>query len=250
MTYCVAIRLKAGMIFASDSRTSAGVDNISTFCKMHRFKRQGEREIFLLSAGNLGTTQEVLSVLRIEIERSEAQNILELESMFKVARKVGEIVRGVIARLSAHCQHGNVDFSCSFLLGGQIKGEEQRLFLIYAAGNFIEATHETAFFQVGELKYGKPILDRVINYATSVNNAIKCTLISFDSTMRSNLSVGLPLNLAFLPRQDEQIAEIATPLTHLIDENHESYQRLRQEWSLGLQQAFAQIHNPNWWDLP
>lgn len=248
MTYCVAMRVSHGIIFASDSRTSAGVDNISVFCKTSHFSIPNEREIFLLNAGNLGTTQEVISLLRKEIEHNEEGNLLTLDSLFDVARKVGDTVREVIRRLPS--SNSNVDFGCSFIIGGQIKNERQRLFMIYAAGNFIEATKETPFFQIGELKYGKPMLDRVIQFDTSIDDAIKCTLVSFDSTMRSNLSVGLPINLSFLPNtsvtKDEELP-LAKPLMTLIDENNLLFQQVRREWAKGLQEVFVKIPNLNWW---
>lgn len=249
MTYCVGIRLKSGLIFASDSRTSAGVDYISVFCKTHRFSVKGEREIFLLNAGNLGTTQEVVSILRREIQKNIEDNILELESLFDVAGKVGDTVRKVISRLPSNSTSG-VDFGCSFLVGGQIKGETQRLFKVYSEGNFIEATSETPFFQIGESKYGKPILDRVIHFETNIPDAIKCALVSFDSTMRSNLSVGLPINLFYLPNNvsstDEPV-DIAEPLGSLLDEDNEELENLRQKWRTGLQKVFVDIPNYDWW---
>lgn len=249
MTYCVGIRLKSGLIFASDSRTSAGVDYISVFCKTHRFSVKGEREIFLLNAGNLGTTQEVVSILRREIQKNTDGNILELESLFDVASKVGDTVRKVMSRLPSHSSSG-VDFSCSFLVGGQIKGESQRLFKVYSEGNFIEATAETPFFQIGESKYGKPILDRVIDFETNIPDAIKCALVSFDSTMRSNLSVGLPINLYYLPNTISDVEEhsaIAEPLSSLLDEDNEELESLRQKWRTGLQKVFVDIPNYDWW---
>ncbi len=246
MTYCVAIKLKAGVIFASDSRTSAGVDNISVFCKTHQFQVPGDREIFLLNSGNLATTQEVISILRREVQKGEEGHILSLDSLFDVARRVGDTIRNVIGRLSS--PRSGVDFSCSFLVGGQIRGEHQRLFMIYPEGNFIEATQETPFFQIGELKYGKPILDRVINYQTPINDAVKCILVSFDSTMRSNLSVGLPINVAYLPTVSPEVIGVAKPFTSRIDENNESFKKLRHEWCEGLQQVFSNIPNLDWWN--
>lgn len=251
MTYCIGIKLDSGIIVASDSRTSAGVDYISVFSKTHRFSVEGEREIFLLNAGNLGTTQEVVSVLRREIQKGVEGNLLELESLFDVAGKVGDTVCKVMQRLRNNGNNG-VDFSCSFLVGGQIRGEGQRLFKVYSEGNFIEATKETSFFQIGESKYGKPILDRVIEYTTNVPDAIKCALVSFDSTMRSNLSVGLPINLHYLPKSlvgasAEESAEIKEPLGALLDENHAELRKLREHWRSGLQNVFANIPNYNWW---
>lgn len=250
MTYCVAIKLKAGTIFASDSRTSAGVDNVSIFRKTHYFNVPGEREIFLLNAGNLGTTQEVVSILRKEIERGDENNILTLESLFDVARKIGDTIKAVMERLPARHTSG-VDFTCSFLVGGQIKHESQRLFMVYSQGNFIEATRDTPFFQIGESKYGKPMLDRVIHYDTSISDAIKCTLVSFESTMRSNLSVGLPIDLTCLSTTSEPSEagyEIAKPQTCRIDENNEAFKLLSNNWREGLQKVFSDIPAPDLWD--
>lgn len=250
MTYCVAIKLKAGIILASDSRTSAGVDNISMFRKAHHFQIPGEREIFLLNAGNLATTQEVISILHREIEKGEAKNILSLESLFEVAKKVGDLVHSTISRLPVASSPG-IDFSCSFLIGGQIKNEKQRLFLVYAQGNFIEATSDTTFFQIGESKYGKPMLDRIINYDTSLNDAIKCILVSFDSTIRSNISVGLPIDLICLPTTDilsETGFPVTMPQTCRIDENNEAFKRLSNNWREGLQKVFSEIPTPELWN--
>lgn len=251
MTYCVAIKLDSGIVFASDSRTNAGIDNISVFCKTAHFSVSGEREIFILSAGNLGTTQEVISLLKKEISRNLEDNILSFDSLFDVARKVGDTVREVIRRLPS--SNANIDFSCSLIVGGQVKGENQRLFMVYPAGNFIEATRETPFFQIGELKYGKPMLDRVIRYDTKVDDAIKCVMVSFDSTMRSNLSVGLPINLSFLPSvayvtELDNDRGLAQPLKKLIDEQNNSFEQVREAWTDGLEELFAKIPNYSWWD--
>jgi putative proteasome-type protease len=249
MTYCVAIKISSGMIFASDSRTSASIDNIATFRKTHHFNIPGEREIFLLNAGNLGTTQEVISILRREIEQNTDNNILALDSLFDVARKIGDTIKTVMEHLPKSIP-GGVDFTCSFLVGGQIKNEAQRLFMVYSQGNFIEATRDTSFFQIGESKYGKPMLDRVISYNTSISDALKCALVSFDSTMRSNLSVGLPIDLSCLKVTTETSAAgypIDKPLMCRIDEHNKSYKKLSHDWREGLQRIFAEIPTPDLW---
>ena len=198
MTYCVAMALHEGLLFASDSRTNAGVDHVSTFSKMTIFEASGERVIVLLNSGNLATTQTVVSRLRKALA-TDGPNLLNVPSLFDCATLVGEGVRQVISHHSGQqAQQGSVDFSCNFLVGGQIAGERPRLFLVYPEGNFIEATDDTPFFQIGESKYGKPIIDRVVKTETSVAEALKCALVSFDSTMRSNLSVGLPLDIALV----------------------------------------------------
>ncbi|MCC2625585.1 MAG: proteasome-type protease [Burkholderiales bacterium] len=250
MTYCVAIKINDGIIFASDSRTSASIDNIATFRKTHHFSISGEREIFLLNAGNLATTQEIISILRREIEQNAENNILTLESMFDVAKKVGNTIKTVTANLPPSVP-GGVDFSCSFIVGGQIKHEAQRLFLVYPEGNFIEATRDTPFFQIGESKYGKPMLDRVINYSISISDALKCALVSFDSTMRSNLSVGLPIDLSCLTVTDKISGagyRVATPQICRIDEHNKSYKKLSHDWREGLQRVFTEIPTPNLWE--
>lgn len=200
MTYCVAMRLASGLVFASDSRTNAGVDHISTFRKLHVFQQDGERMLVLQSAGNLATTQSIISLLQRRCKDAERPNLLNAPSMYEAATLVGETVREVIQRDSEAQQSGSTtDFSCSLLLGGQIHGEEMQLFHIYPQGNFIEATRDTPYFQIGESKYGKPIIDRVLNYHTPLEQAMQCALISLDSTLRSNLSVGLPLDVMIYP---------------------------------------------------
>lgn len=193
-----------------DSRTNAGVDHISVFSKMHRFELSGERQIVLLNAGNLATTQAVVSRLRQDIKRSVQGNLHEATSMFDVAKMVGQYVRELLGEIP-DAEKKKVDFGCTFLVGGHILGEEPRLFLVYPEGNFIEATRETPLFQIGESKYGKPILDRVLHYHLSVRDALKCTLVSFDSTMRSNLSVGQPIDVLCLMEND-----LVNPLHHRV----------------------------------
>ena len=187
MTYCVAMLLQEGVLFASDSRTNAGVDHIATYRKMHLFQDGNDRRIVIVSAGNLATTQSVISLLQKQI-RQEDEHILSLHSLYDVATLIGSTVRNVIKRDSGQEAQGGVDYSCSLIVGGQIRGEQPRLFNIYAQGNFIEATEDTPYFQIGESKYGKPVIDRVIEGNTSLLEATKCLLVSFDSTMRSNIS--------------------------------------------------------------
>nr|5LOY_A Chain A, Designed Anbu Protein [synthetic construct]5LOY_B Chain B, Designed Anbu Protein [synthetic construct]5LOY_C Chain C, Designed Anbu Protein [synthetic construct]5LOY_D Chain D, Designed Anbu Protein [synthetic construct] len=239
-TYCVGIRLDEGLVFASDSRTNAGVDNISTFRKMHVFEVPGERVIVLLTAGNLATTQAVISLLEERLKDPE-ERLLTAPSMFEAARLVGEALREVQARDAPALEADGVDFNASFILGGQIAGEPPRLFLIYPAGNFIEATPDTPFFQIGETKYGKPILDRVITPDTSLEDAAKCALVSFDSTMRSNLSVGLPLDLLVYERDSLRVGH-----RRRIDEDDPYFRMLRKQWSEGLRQAFDSLPDPPW----
>src|SRR5687768_11413146 len=197
MTYCVAIILDAGMVFASDSRTNAGVDHIATYRKMHVITRDADRLIVILSSGNLSITQSAINLLELQ-SRSDDSNktIYNSASMFEIADLVGNALREVRRRDGPYLQQNNIDDNASFIVGGQIRGEPQRLFRIYSEGNFIEATPETPYFQIGESKYGKPVIDRVVTRSTHLLEAAKCVLVSFDSTMRSNISVGLPIDLA------------------------------------------------------
>lgn len=238
MTYCVAMRLADGLVFASDSRTNAGFDQISTFRKMHTFRQAGERELVLLSAGNLATSQSVISLLERRAG-TDAPNVLGTSSMFETAELVGQTIREVIQRDNPDGKISNVDFSCSLILGGQIQGEQPRLFNIYPEGNFIEATEETPFFQIGESKYGKPILDRVVGYSTPLDRAYQCALISFDSTMKSNLSVGMPLDVAIYRRDNLQPC-----FTERVDESSPYFHDLRQQWHEGLRGLFNQLTPP------
>jgi putative proteasome-type protease len=233
--------LHEGLLFASDSRTNAGVDHVSTFSKMTIFEASGERVIVLLNSGNLATTQTVVSRLRKALA-TDAPNLLNVPSLFDCATLVGEGVRQVISHHSGQqAQQGNVDFSCNFLVGGQIAGERPRLFLVYPEGNFIEATDDTPFFQIGESKYGKPIIDRVVKTETSVAEALKCALVSFDSTMRSNLSVGLPLDIALVGTD-----ALAVTFRHRIDTDDVYFGSLRQGWSQGLKKVFNELPAPDW----
>lgn len=241
MTYCVAMALHEGLLFASDSRTNAGVDHVSTFSKMTIFEASGERVIVLLNSGNLATTQTVVSRLRKALA-TDGPNLLNVPSLFDCATLVGEGVRQVISHHSGQqAQQGSVDFSCNFLVGGQIAGERPRLFLVYPEGNFIEATDDTPFFQIGESKYGKPIIDRVVKTETSVAEALKCALVSFDSTMRSNLSVGLPLDIALVGTD-----ALAVTFRHRIDTDDAYFGSLRQGWSQGLKKVFNELPAPDW----
>jgi putative proteasome-type protease len=239
MTYCVGIKLADGVVMASDSRTNAGVDHIATFRKMAVFEWPGEAVIVLLSAGNLATTQSTLSTLRQRLREDGEPNLRNRESMYDVAVLVGATLREIIQRDTPPGCRGDVDYGCSFLVGGQIDGEEPRLFNVYPQGNFIEATADTPYFQIGEAKYGKPILDRVIQYDTPSRQAAKCALISFDSSIRSNVSVGLPIDLVCYRRDSLVVDQI-----HRITEADEYFQMIRREWSRGLRETFGRIEDP------
>jgi len=243
MTYCVAMRLNAGLLFASDSRTNAGVDQIATFKKMSIFEVPGERLITLLSAGNLATTQSVVSLLRqrLEIEKDHLHN---RRSMYDVAELVGKTVKEIVARdANAQSLGQGVDFGGNFIVGGQIRGERPRIFHVYAQGNFIEATDDTPYFQIGESKYGKPIIDRVVNIETTLAEAAKCTLVSFDSTIRSNLSVGLPIDMLLYKADSFAPAE-----PHRITASDPYFNKLREGWGGGLKKVFAGLPDEDWFN--
>ena len=241
MTYCVAMALDAGMIFASDSRTNAGVDHIARFSKMRVFARSGERVIVMLSSGNLSLTQSAVNLIEKRNRDEGVPSVMNAESMFDVSLMLGEALREVRVRDVGHLEQNNVDATANFLVGGQIAGEAPRLFHVYGEGNFIEATSETCYFQIGESKYGKPVIDRVVNRATSLPDATKATLVSFDSTMRSNISVGLPIDLVVYA-----VDSLDVPLRRRIDEDDPYYQMIHTQWGEGLRRVFADLPDPDW----
>lgn len=241
MTYCVGMLLDAGLVFLSDSRTNAGVDQISTFRKLTVFERPGERVMVLLTAGNLAISQAVVNVLHEHSQNPAATSIWGAKNMFEAALEVGEALREIHRRDAEAFREHQIEFNASLIFGGQIAGEPPRLFCIYAAGNFIEATADTPYFQIGESKYGKPILDRVISRSTSLAQAAKCALISMDSTIRSNLSVGVPLDLLSIKRDELKIHSHVN-----IDENHAYFRMIRTRWSESLRHAFHEIPDPEW----
>jgi putative proteasome-type protease len=241
MTYCVAMSLNQGLLFMSDSRTNAGVDHVSTFCKMTVFEKTGERVLVLLNAGNLATTQTVVNILRKSIENDDT-HLMNTTSMFDAAGLLGEAIRSTIDYVEkTQLTQGSVDFRCTFLIGGQIKGEEPRLFLVYPQGNFIETTSDTAYFQIGESKYGKPIIDRVVTPETEFDDAVKCALVSFDSTIKSNLSVGLPIDLALVEKD-----KFGLKLKHRFDADDAYLKTVRIGWGQGLHRVFEELPAPEW----
>ncbi|MFN3499229.1 MAG: peptidase, partial [Pannonibacter indicus] len=228
MTYCVGLKLDRGLVFAADTRTNAGVDNIATFKKLHVWEEPGERVFTLLTAGNLAITQSVVSILSEQIASPTLSktNLMNAGTMFQAARLVGQAVRDVRS-LDGEALAANAEsFFVTFIFGGQIKGEEPRLFQIYSAGNFIEATSDTTFFQIGENKYGKPILDRVSRRDMRLGEAAKMALLSFDSTLRSNLSVGMPIDIV-VARRDACADELA----FRIEPGDAYFADLRERWS-------------------
>jgi putative proteasome-type protease len=241
MTYCVGMLLDAGLVFLSDSRTNAGVDQISTFRKVTVFERPGERVMVLLTAGNLAISQSVMNVLNEHAQNPATPSIWGAKNMFEAALEVGAALRNVHRRDAEAFKEHHIEFNASLIFGGQIADEPPRLFCIYAAGNFIEATAETPYFQIGESKYGKPILDRVISRSTSLAQGAKCALISMDSTIRSNLSVGVPLDLVSIRRDELRVHSHVN-----IDENHAYFRMIRTRWSESLRHAFHEIPDPEW----
>ncbi len=245
MTYCVAIKLKAGLVFLSDSRTNAGLDQISTFRKMIVYEKPGERFMVLLSAGNLSVCQSVREILQVEqladAESGEPITIWNARSMFDATRVLGAAIRRVYERDAAALKQAGVKFNVSLIFGGQIAGEGMRLFQVYSAGNFIEATPETPYFQVGESKYGKPVLDRVITLETPLDEAAKCALVSMDSTLKSNLSVGLPLDMVVYEADRFQADKVLC-----IDENNPYFRMLHNSWGQKLREVFDSIEDPMW----
>ena len=238
MTYCVGLKIDRGLVFMSDTRTNAGMDSISTFKKMHVWEEPGERVIVLMSAGNLATTQAVISLLD---ERNKAigerhATLLETPSMYQTVRLVGDTVKEVIAQSSPAGEKADSYFNASFILGGQIKGSAPRLFMIYPEGNFIESTDDTPFFQIGETKYGKPIIIRAYEKTMSLAETVKLLLVSFDSTLKSNLSVGLPLDLLFLEKDAFKVG-----LKKRISQDDQYYRTISDGWSNALKTAFASL---------
>jgi putative proteasome-type protease len=227
--------MDAGLVFLSDTRTNAGVDQINTFRKMNVFERTGDRVMLLLSAGNLAVTQAVVTVLEERLGQ-DGENLMTVPNLFEGARHVGECVREVYRRDAEALRAFGIDFNASLLFGGQVAGEPPRLFNVYAAGNFVEATPDTPYFQIGESKYGKPILDRIFRSHSSLEDAAKCALISMDSTLKSNLSVGMPLDLACYARDSLHLQNRVR-----IDVDNPYFKSLRDAWGERIQEAFAAL---------
>jgi putative proteasome-type protease len=242
MTYCIGVLLDKGMIFGSDSRTNAGMDNFAKFCKMTVFERRGDRVIVLLSSGNLAGTQAVIGVLNQRcLDGAAFANLWSVRSMFDVAMLVADAMRDIERRDGEYLQENEVSFNASFIVGGQISGEPSRLFRIYAEGNFIEAGVDTPYFQTGETKYGKPVIDRVITRATPLADATKCVLVSFDSTMRCNLSVGMPIDLICYERDSLEVQ-----MRRRFDHGDTYFTALGHEWSEGTRQVFRELPELQW----
>lgn len=238
MTYCVGLKLDRGLVFMSDTRTNAGVDNVSKFRKLFTWSKPGERSLVLMTAGNLATTQAVVSMLeeRTKAPSERRPSILELPTMFQIARLVGETLREVIQANAATGQKADSTFNSTMILGGQIKGIEPRLFLIYPEGNFIEASDDTPFFQIGETKYGRPILVRAYDPAMSVEEAVKLLMVSFDSTIKANLSVGLPLDLQIIEKDTLELGPAKR-----IEADDAYFGQISSGWGDALKKAFDSL---------
>jgi len=244
MTYCIGVRLNAGLVFLSDSRTNAGLDQISTYRKMIVYERPGDRFMVLLSAGNLSISQSVREILQVEkLDNGDRPplTIWNATSMFDAVRVLGSAVRRVYSQDGPSLKAAGVDFNASMIFGGQIGGEAMRLFLVYSAGNFIEATRETCYFQIGESKYGKPILDRVLTPQTPLDEAAKCALVSMDSTLKSNLSVGLPLDLLVY-----RAGALHSDQIVCIDEHNPYFRMIHGSWGQKLREVFEGLEAPQW----
>ncbi len=242
MTYCIGVMLDEGLVFASDSRTHAGVDNFARFCKMTVFERRGDRVIVLLSSGNLAGTQAVIGVLNERCAAGDGSpSLWNAGTMFGVAMLVADAMRDIERRDGKYLERNEIAFNASFIVGGQIRGEPTRLFRIYAEGNFIEAGIDTPFFQTGETKYGKPIIDRVITRSTPLAEAAKCVLVSFDSTMRSNLSVGMPIDLICYERDSLEVK-----MRRRFEDGNAYFTALSKDWSEGTRQVFRRLPDLQW----
>ena len=244
MTYCVGLYLADGLVMLSDTRSNAGVDNIAVFSKMHVFEIPGERVLTLMTAGNLATSQSVVNMLKEGIVANDGdapETLYSVGTMFRAAQLVGDAVRRVYQVDAPTLEAQHISFDISLLLAGQIRGGDHRLYQIYAAGNFIEATADTPFLQIGEHKYGKPILDRAARHDTELYDGVKLAFVSMDSTIRSNLTVGLPIDL-LVYRRDTYKVELRRRIT----EEDEYFAMIRQRWSQALREAYRAIPRPTW----
>ena len=238
MTYCCALRLKEGMIFVSDTRTNAGVDHISVFRKLHRFGVKGERLIVIQTSGNLATTQSVIGHLKNDLELNREPNLYSVDSLFEVAELIGNTLKKVISEISSDTLEQS-NYYCTLLVGGQIKDHDIELYQIYPQGNFICATSDTPYFQIGESKYGKPILDRALSYDMPLEEALRCSLISFASTLRSNVSVGMPLDVLVYQKDS-----MLLPEGKRIHEDDEYFTQISKQWSDTLKKGLQALAKP------
>ena len=243
MTYCVAVSLKAGLVFVSDSRTNAGVDSVSTYSKMYGFGIPGERQFVLMSSGNLATTQAVVKQVKRDIKQNAPQNLLNVENIDDAAEYIGGISRMQQEKVSIG---SNGNFEANFIIGGQIAGHKPACYMIYPQGNYITTSHDTPFLQIGEDKYGKPILDRIIKPESSLETAAMCALVSMDSTMRSNLTVGPPIELTIYETDSFQPGRY-----YRFDEDSQYLREMKKTWDKLLKEAFKKLPPVAWsanWD--
>ncbi|MFN7716230.1 MAG: peptidase [Pseudanabaenaceae cyanobacterium] len=241
MTYCLSIITESGLVIAADSRTNAGVDYVSTYQKLFDFSRPQERVIVLCTSGNLSVTQGVLNLINQDLRYEDRVNLHNLPTLYDVAKYIGMKLREVQDEHRAYLQRDGIDHQCTLLLAGQIMGEDPASFMIYSQGNFIQATEETPFLQIGETKYGKPILDRIVNFQTSVEAATKCALLSIDSTMKSNISVGPPINLIAYYRDSFEIKhrlQLTRGDAYLV--------KVRHLWEKAIREAFDSMPSIDW----
>ncbi len=241
MTYCIALKLKQGIVFASDTRTNAGIDNVSCFKKLHHWQKQNDRVFILLSAGNLSITQSVVSLIEENINNNNSDenttSLMTVPSLNRAARIIGDMIREV-KKVDADELDQGQGFNASFIFGGQIGNAEPGLFQIYSEGNFIEATDDTPFFQIGEHKYGKPILDRICRPDLTLNEGVKLLLLSFDSTLRSNLSVGMPLDVLVYEKGSHDLTKEVR-----IEQDNKYFNKLSDGWSSVLCKSFSEVDN-------
>lgn len=242
MTYCLTIKVDDGLVFASDSRTNAGVDYISTYRKMHTFGVPGERLLVLLASGNLATTQAVVNAIQRDLDdASAAENLYTFHYLFDAAHYVGQISQRVQAEYRPSLQEDKISVEASFILGGQIHGRDPNIYQIYPQGNYISASSDKPYLQIGETKYGKPILDRIIRPQTSLEDAARCALVSIDSTMRANISVGPPVELAIYRRDELKLGRSV-----ILDYETPMFRDMQKRWNEGLRRAFDRLPRFDW----
>jgi putative proteasome-type protease len=242
MTYCCGVLVREGLVMIADTRTNAGLDNISTFRKLHVFEEPGHAVYALASSGNLSLAQSVVSILTEGLENPESgqlETLMNAPTVFQAAQRIGRVIRHIHRTEAAALEQSDVKFDLGFLFGGQIKGGPLRLFMIYSAGNFIECTTDTPYLQIGEHKYGKPILDRAVQFGIDLHDALKIGLLSMDSTMRSNLGVGMPIDI-MVARRDVCAAE----LNYRINPGEPYFHDLSERWSAALRAAHMAIPRP------
>ena len=244
MTYCVAVTVKTGLVFVSDSRTNAGVDNVSTYSKMYSFGVPGERQFVLLSSGNLATTQAVLTQIKRDIKQNAIPNLMNVENINDAAEYIGTISRQQQEKIAS--ANNGVNFEANFIIGGQVNGHQPACYMIYPQGNYITTSNDTIYLQIGESSYGKPILDRILKSNSSLETAAMCSLVSMDSTMRSNLTVGPPIELTIYEADSLQPGRY-----YRFNEDSEYLREMKRSWDKLLKEAFKKLPPVAWssnWD--